>query len=203
MTIANSEDVGIGTITPSEKLHIVGNLRVQGSTDCTLGNGSGATNCTSDERLKNDIKVIPNALEKIKSVKGVEFVWNDLARSPGRKDIGVIAQDIQKVFPTAVIENKEGYLSVDYAVLVAPLIETVKEIDNNLHMFKVMTEGIDTEQSRKIASLEKENKETQKRLKEVQDRLKIISKKYDKVQEQNFRMQEALCSIKQDLSFCQ
>jgi len=52
-------------------------------------------------------------------VKGVEFVWSDLARSPGRRDISVIAQDIQKFFPTAVIENDEGYLSVNYAVLKA------------------------------------------------------------------------------------
>ena len=50
MTISQTGNVGIGTTAPSEKLHVVGNLRVQGSTDCTLGNGAGGTNCSSDIR---------------------------------------------------------------------------------------------------------------------------------------------------------
>ena len=137
-------NIGVDTNSPTEKLHIVGNLRVQGATDCTLGSGSGATNCTSDERMKDEITPIPNALEKIKAIKGVEFVWNELARSPGRNDIGVIAQDIQKVFPTAVIENAEGYLSVDYAVLVAPLIESVKDLDEKNR--ELMTENEEIKQ---------------------------------------------------------
>ncbi|MEK2645790.1 tail fiber domain-containing protein [Bdellovibrio sp. BCCA] len=122
-------NVGIGTTAPSEKLHVVGNLRVQGSTDCTLGGGSGATNCTSDRRLKTNIKEIPNALAKILSLRGVEFDWNEKALSPGRHDIGVIAQEVEKVFPTTVIENPDsGYKMVDYAALVSPLIQSTKEL---------------------------------------------------------------------------
>ncbi len=121
-------NVGVGTTGPSEKLHVVGNLRVQGSTDCTLGNGAGGTNCSSDERLKENIKPIPYALEKVISLKGVEFDWNEKSLSHGRHDIGVIAQDVEKVFPTAVMNDKNtGYKKVDYAVLVAPLIQAFKE----------------------------------------------------------------------------
>ncbi|MCM2352918.1 MAG: tail fiber domain-containing protein [Pseudobdellovibrio sp.] len=127
--ISSAGYVGIGITTPNEKLHVVGNLRVQGSTDCTLGNGAGGTNCSSDARLKENVKPIPYALEKINSLKGVEFDWNEKSLSHGRHDIGVIAQDVEKVFPTAVMNDKNtGYKKVDYAVLVAPVIQAVKEL---------------------------------------------------------------------------
>jgi hypothetical protein len=123
-------NVGIGTWSPTEKLHVVGNLRVQGSTDCTLGNGAGATNCTSDIRLKDNVQEIKDSLPKILSLRGVEFDWNKKALSPGMHSIGVIAQDVQKVFPTAVVEDPQtGYMMLDYAVLVAPIIEAVKELN--------------------------------------------------------------------------
>jgi hypothetical protein len=122
-------NVGIGTTAPSEKLHIVGNLRVAGTTDCTLGGGSGATNCTSDIRLKDNVEPIADTLDKIDVLRGVEFDWNEKSRSPGTHAIGVIAQDVEQVFPTAVITDPDsGYKKVDYAVLVAPLIEAVKAL---------------------------------------------------------------------------
>jgi len=143
--------VGIGITSPSEKLHVVGNLRVQGSTDCTLGNGAGGTNCSSDVRLKENIKPIPYALEKIVSLKGVEFDWNAKSISSGRHDIGVIAQDVEKVFPSAVIDDKNtGYKKVDYAVLVAPLIQAVKE----LYILIMGEKDHNKQQGRQIAQTE-------------------------------------------------
>lgn len=121
-------NVGVGTTTPTEKFHVIGNLRVQGSTDCTLGNGAGGTNCSSDIRLKDNVYDIKDSLKKILSLRGVEFDWNQRSSSPGRHSIGVIAQDIEKVFPTAVIDEKgAGYKKVDYAVLIAPVIQSIKE----------------------------------------------------------------------------
>jgi hypothetical protein len=128
-TFLSNGNVGIGTTSPSEKLHVVGNLRVEGTTDCTLGGGSGATNCTSDIRLKDNVAPIAESLDKIAKLRGVEFDWNELALSPGTHAIGVIAQDVEAVFPTAVITSPDtGYKMVDYAVLVAPLIEAVKAL---------------------------------------------------------------------------
>lgn len=142
--------VGIGTTGPSEKLHVVGNLRVQGSTDCTLGNGAGGTNCSSDIRLKNHVVVIDDALLKILSLRGVEFDWNEKSQSPGRHDIGVIAQDVEKVFPTAVVEDPStGFKKVDYAVLVAPIIQAFKDLQKRIKELFSASEG----QSRDIASL--------------------------------------------------
>jgi hypothetical protein len=133
LRIDENGKIGVGTPAPSEKLHVVGNLRVQGGTDCTLGNGSGGTNCSSDIRLKENIRQISNPLAKILSLRGVEFDWNEKSQSPGRHDMGVIAQEVEKVFPTAVIEDLEtGYKKVDYAVLVAPIIQSLKEINEQL-----------------------------------------------------------------------
>ena len=125
-----SGNVGVGTWSPTQKLHVRGNLRVQGSTDCILGNGAGATNCSSDIRLKDNVHEIENSLSKIISLHGVEFDWSEKSLSPGSHSIGMIAQEVQKVFPTAVVEDPDtGNKMLDYAVLVAPIIEAVKELN--------------------------------------------------------------------------
>lgn len=150
--VAPGGNVGVGTTAPSEKLHVVGNLRVQGSTDCTLGNGAGGTNCSSDARLKENIRPIPYALDKVISLQGVEFDWNQKSLSYGRHDIGVIAQDVEKVFPTAVMTDKNsGYKKVDYAVLVAPVIQAIKELYIRI-----------TGQDRELASVKQEVSELRK-----------------------------------------
>ena len=94
---------------------------------------------SSDERQKENIFIIEDALDKIKSLRGVEFDWKDNEDAPmwttddtylqdGTKhDIGVIAQDVQKVIPSAVIERDTGFLAVKYEKLVAVLIEGIKD----------------------------------------------------------------------------
>lgn len=109
-----------------------GNMTVYGaSTTCTIGGGTGATNCTSDERLKQDIKPIPDALAKLSQIKGVTFHWRD-PKKDADEHIGVIAQDVEKVFPQAVGEVDDKTLgkakTVDIAALVAPMIEAMKEL---------------------------------------------------------------------------
>ena len=158
-------NVGVGTTSPSERLHVVGNLRVQGSTDCTLGNGAGGTNCSSDIRLKDNVTEIEDSLNKVLSLRGVEFNWNEKSQSPGRHDIGVIAQDVEKAFPTAVMEDAHtGYKKVDYAVLVAPVIQALKELNQRIQDLFSASQG----HSDDIALLRAENS----RLKADSERLK-------------------------------
>ncbi len=175
LIITSSGSVGIGTSIPSEKLHIVGNLRVQGSTDCTLGNGAGGTNCSSDIRLKKNVHTISHSLYKILSLRGVEFEWNERTHHPGEPAIGVVAQDVEKHFPTAVIEDPEsGFKKVDYAVLVAPLIEAVKEIHHKAQKVFQTSQYLQKE----IESLKNKNEILEKRIlkqeKEFKDRLEKL-----------------------------
>ena len=94
---------------------------------------------SSDIRLKDNIEVIQGSLDKIGGIRGVEFDWND--KSPGwaqerGHDIGVIAQEVQKVVPEIVVERKNGYLGVDYKRLVPLLIESVKELKQEVNDLK-------------------------------------------------------------------
>jgi len=75
----------------------------------------------SDERLKDDIETITNALDKVTNMRGVTFTRE------GRQGTGVIAQEMQKVMPEVVHDEGE-YMSVAYGNLVGVLIEAVKEL---------------------------------------------------------------------------
>lgn len=89
------------------------------------GNAVATGNVTaySDLSLKTNIQVIPDALEKVASLRGVTFERIDT----GLRQTGVIAQEVQAVLPEAVTTNGE-YLSVAYGNLVGLLIEAIKEL---------------------------------------------------------------------------
>ena len=91
---------------------------------------------SSDERLKDNIKPIENALDKIDSLGGYEFDWNDNQSTYSGHDIGVIAQEVKDVFPELVIERDNGYLAVKYEKLVAVLIEGIKELKSEIEILK-------------------------------------------------------------------
>jgi hypothetical protein len=104
-----------------------------------LADGDVIAYNSSDERLKDNIEVIKGSLDKIDGIRGVEFDWNE--KSPGwarerGHDIGVIAQEVQKVVPEIVVERKNGYLGVDYKRLVPLLIESVKELKQEIEILK-------------------------------------------------------------------
>jgi hypothetical protein len=88
---------------------------------------------TSDERLKDNIKLISNPIEKVQQLRGVEFDWNvNSMFKAGKHDYGVIAQDVEKVLPELVKETHTGYLGVDYDKIVGLLIEVVKEQEKRI-----------------------------------------------------------------------
>ena len=94
---------------------------------------------SSDIRLKDNIEVIKGSLDKIGEIRGVEFDWND--KSPGwaqerGHDVGVIAQEVQKIIPEIVIERKNGYLGVDYKRIIPLLIESIKELKQEVNDLK-------------------------------------------------------------------
>jgi hypothetical protein len=80
----------------------------------------------SDHRLKDNIAPIPDALNKVLSISGNTFDWNEKSDQEGT-DVGVIAQEILEVLPEAVTTRDTGYLAVRYEKLVPLLIEAIKE----------------------------------------------------------------------------
>lgn len=88
-----------------------------------------SSSTSSDERLKDNIKKIESATDKIKQLKGVEFTWKKNGKNGG----GVIAQDVEKVLPGAVkevdsLDGAQTYKAVDYNAVIGLLIETNKEL---------------------------------------------------------------------------
>ncbi|MFZ3186025.1 MAG: tail fiber domain-containing protein [Pseudomonas sp.] len=79
---------------------------------------------TSDRSLKSDIKKIDSGINKISQMAGYEFTW----RKTGKQDVGVIAQEVENVFPNLVKSSPEGILAVNYSGLIAPLIEAAKDL---------------------------------------------------------------------------
>jgi hypothetical protein len=86
---------------------------------------------TSDERLKENIQPITNALSKVETISGNEYNWKegfDEIHTKKGNDVGVIAQEIQKILPQAVIERDNGYLGVNYEKIIPLLIQSIKEL---------------------------------------------------------------------------
>ena len=90
---------------------------------------------TSDQRLKDNITPIPNALNKVFSISGNTFNWNEKSEKEGN-DVGVVAQEILEVLPEAVTTRDNGYLAVRYEKLVPLLIEAIKELKVEINELK-------------------------------------------------------------------
>lgn len=93
---------------------------------------SSSSRRRSDERFKTNIQPLKNSLDKITKVEGVSYDWK-VKDFPNEhftdvKQNGVIAQDLEKVFPYLVQTRADGYKEVDYLMLVPTLIEAVKEL---------------------------------------------------------------------------
>lgn len=101
-------------------------FRINGDVEYT-----GTLGTPSDERLKQNVTELTGVMEKLEAVRGVYFDWipgfeSDMLLSSGHQ-IGVIAQELEMVFPELVIANDKGYKMVDYSKLTPVLLEAIKE----------------------------------------------------------------------------
>ena len=104
-----------------------------------LADGDVVAYNSSDMRLKNNLQVIGGALDKIDGINGYEFDWNEQSPEWAQErghDVGVVAQEIQKIHPEIVEERKNGYLGVDYKRLVPLLIQSIKELKQEVEELK-------------------------------------------------------------------
>ena len=152
---AGTNRVGIGTTAPAQALHVNGRIR------------SNGINETSDRRYKKDITNLPeDILDKVLKIRGVTYKWrqNEFPKMEFEDgtQIGVIAQEIEEVFPEVVRTDENGYKSVDYSHLVPVLVEALKaentKVDN---------------QSKRIKKLEEDNKKLLERLSKIEEALDI------------------------------
>ncbi|MBB2150645.1 hypothetical protein GM920_17230 [Pedobacter sp. LMG 31462] len=81
----------------------------------------------SDRRLKDHIETLSSTLQKIDQIRGVRFEYKDQTKYATGPKIGVIAQELQKVYPEMVTQGKDGFLKVDYTQLTGILIQAIKE----------------------------------------------------------------------------
>jgi hypothetical protein len=109
-----SGNVGIGTSTPQYKLDVAGTIR-------------GNNVSLSDQRHKQDIHTLEKALTKLQELRGVRFKWKDKAQGTDTQ-IGLIAQEVEKVVPELVSTDSEGYKSIAYGKLTAVLVEAIKAL---------------------------------------------------------------------------
>lgn len=117
--------VGIGTTNPTSALQVAGTVSAQDF------------NTTSDQSLKINIATIEDALEKIELIRGVEFNWS---KSPHAPSMGVIAQEVESVFPELVADTNPK--QVNYNGLIGVLIEAVKELKADNEILRAMIEDI-------------------------------------------------------------
>ncbi len=126
----NNGYVGINTTNPGYNLEVGGDIAYW-----------GGIYDISDERLKENIIAITGALPKLEQINGVYYNMKDKAQGVPR-EVGVIAQDVEKVLPEAVSEGADGYKRVDYTKLVPLLIEAVKEQQTQIETLKQEVETL-------------------------------------------------------------
>ena len=100
---------------------------------------------SSDITLKENISLISNSLEKVKQLRGVAYDWTDsyIQRKGGlddtymrKRDIGLLAQDVEKVLPEIVARRQDGYLAIKYDRVVALLVEAIKDLSEQVERLK-------------------------------------------------------------------
>ena len=105
---------------------------------------------SSDARLKENVREIPNALDKVSAIGGKLYSWTDeyIASHGGldpyflpKESFGVIAQDVEQVFPEAVRTREDGYLAVDYEKMCALAFQAIKELQEKVNTLEQQIKG--------------------------------------------------------------
>lgn len=151
MWIANGGNVGIGTTTPNYKLEVAGTIKANN------------VPMTSDARFKKNIQTIDReAVAKLSQVRGTSYQFRTKEFKNKNfeegKQLGLIAQELMKVYPELVSKGADGYYSVNYMGLIPVLVEAVKDLRKQNTQLKDNSQAIkaelDTLKSR-MAALEK------------------------------------------------
>jgi hypothetical protein len=108
---------------------------------------------TSDARLKRDVLPLNDALTSILQLEGKAYRWKENTTFANKADIGLVAQDVERILPELVAEDEQGYKGIAYSKLTVVLIEAMKE------------------QQQQIAALQQENQQLKSAMAEQMDAL--------------------------------
>ncbi|MCB9248268.1 MAG: tail fiber domain-containing protein [Ignavibacteriales bacterium] len=135
-------------------------VKINGSLEVTQGI-TGTISPPSDIRYKSNIKSLTNSLEKLINIRGVTYDWKveefPKKQFNNRKQIGVIAQEVEEVFPELVHTDDDGYKSVEYSKFTVLLIEAVKEQQKMINELKKQNSEVSTQNSeleKRLSNLE-------------------------------------------------
>jgi hypothetical protein len=128
MSVRGDGNVGLGTGAPNYQLEL--------STNSAGKPTSDHWTITSDERLKENITLIPNALSTVLSLQGKEFNFINQTKYGNETQMGFIAQDVEKIIPQWVKTNGEGYKTLTIAGDTALLVEAIKEQQKQIAALK-------------------------------------------------------------------
>ena len=134
-----------------------------------IGNGAGGPVCSfynngdalltgtltknSDARLKKNIQPLTTSLTDLIQLTGYTYNWKDARKNP-EQQIGILAQEVQKIYPQLVKTSAEGTLSVNYMGLIPVMIESIKEQQRQIE--KLVQQNV--KQGKQIEELKKEFK---------------------------------------------
>jgi hypothetical protein len=127
----NSASTVVATVLSSAQnatSQTTGTLRVSGGAGFTQDVYAQTFNAVSDARYKKNITKLSDPLAKLMSIEGYEYEWKDDNLNSGKKQLGVLAQQLEAVGLSDIVTGTEDKKAVNYAALVPLLIEAIKEL---------------------------------------------------------------------------
>jgi hypothetical protein len=157
MSIISDGKVGIGTVMPQYTLDVAGVIRANNVSP-------------SDARLKTEIAPLSEALDTVLALRGVTYRWDREGfpekHLPEGRQIGLIAQEVEKVLPEVVSTDGQGLKSLSYQSLVPVLVEALKEQQKEI----AEKDARLADQGRRIEQLERDRQATESRLRRLEER---------------------------------
>ena len=173
ITLDTAGNFGIGTASLADKLEVVGDIKVgtSGSNGClkNFGGGTITGTCSSDEKLKKDIRPMESVLDKVSQLVPKTYHWRS-EEYPNKKfgtqkEYGLVAQDVEKIFPDMVENDSNGLKAIHYERLPILTVQAVKELSLRL---RGATEDLDREKL--------ENAKLKQKLLSVEERLNVLER---------------------------
>ncbi len=154
--------VGTGKTAPTYDIDASGDIR------------ANSFIMSSDLRLKKDVATLDNALELVTKLRGVHFNWKEPINDDQKGvQTGVIAQEVEKVYPELVSTDNKGFKAVNYPALIAPIIEAVKELKDMIEDILAKLNPL----ADKVLKLEMENKALYRHIDGLEKRLDALEAK--------------------------